>query len=86
MYYFYFKVAFKSEVALKGSQCLVQIGCCLINNLSVLSHTKSCVTLCDPMDYMLPTLGPSVHVILQARILEWVKLVFVKTDILTLKK
>ena len=36
-------------------------------------HTKSlqsCLTLCDPMDYSPP--GPSVHGILQARILEWV--------------
>ena len=31
---------------------------------------QSCLTLCDPMDYSLP--GFSVHVILQARILEWV--------------
>ena len=32
---------------------------------------QSCPTpLCDPMDYSLP--GPSVHGILQARILEWV--------------
>ena len=29
-----------------------------------------CPTLCDPMDSSLP--GSSVHVILQARILEWV--------------
>ena len=28
-----------------------------------------CPTLCDPMDCSLP--GPSVHAILQARILEW---------------
>ena len=36
-------------------------------------HTKSpqrCPTLCDPMDYSPPS--PSVHGILQARILEWV--------------
>ena len=32
--------------------------------------TKSCSTLCDPMDCSLP--GSSVHGILQARILEWV--------------
>ena len=31
---------------------------------------QSCPTLCDPMDSSLP--GPSVHRILQARILEWV--------------
>ena len=31
---------------------------------------QSCPTLCDPMDCILP--GSSVHVILQARILEWV--------------
>ena len=29
-----------------------------------------CLTFCDPMYYSL--LGPSIHVILQARILEWV--------------
>ena len=32
--------------------------------------TKSCLTLCDPMDCSLP--GSSVHGILQARTLEWV--------------
>ena len=31
---------------------------------------RSCLTLCDPMDYRPP--GSSVHGILQARILEWV--------------
>ena len=31
---------------------------------------QSCLTLCDPMNCSLP--GSSVHVILQARILEWV--------------
>ena len=40
--------------------------CCLV--------TKSCPTLCDPMDYSLP--GSSVHRILQARILEWVAISF----------
>ena len=30
---------------------------------------QSCVTLCDPMDYSPP--GPSVHGILQARVLKW---------------
>ena len=34
------------------------------------SVAKSCLTLCDPMDYSLP--GSSVYGILQARILEWV--------------
>ena len=34
----------------------------------VWSHFKSCLTLCDPMDYSLP--GSPVHGILQARILE----------------
>ena len=35
---------------------------------------QSCPTLCDPMDYSPP--GPSVHGILQARILEWVAIPF----------
>ena len=40
-------------------------------------HAKSLQlwpTLCDPLDYSLP--GPSVHGILQARILEWVAVTF----------
>ena len=36
--------------------------------------TKSCLTLCNPMDYILP--GSSVHGILQARTLEWVAISF----------
>ena len=35
---------------------------------------QSCLTLCDPMDCNQP--GSSVHVILQARILEWVSISF----------
>ena len=35
---------------------------------------QSCLTLCDPMDCNQP--GSSVHVILQARILEWVAIPF----------
>ena len=31
--------------------------------------TQSCLTLCDPMDY-------TVHIILQARILEWAAISF----------
>ena len=36
--------------------------------------TESCPTLCNPMDCSLP--GPSVHGILQSRILEWVAMLF----------
>ena len=35
---------------------------------------QSCPTLCDPMDYSLP--GSSIHGIFQARILEWIAIVF----------
>ena len=35
---------------------------------------QSCPTLCDHMDYCQP--GSSVHVIFQARILEWVAISF----------
>ena len=35
---------------------------------------QSCLTLCDPIDCSLP--GPSVHVIFQARVLEWGAIVF----------
>ena len=36
--------------------------------------SQSCPILCNPMDCSLP--GPSVHEILQARILEWVAVPF----------
>ena len=36
--------------------------------------TQSCLTLFDPMDYSLP--GSSIHGILQARIQEWVAILF----------
>ena len=35
---------------------------------------ESCLNLCDHMDYSLP--GSSVHEVLQARILEWVAILF----------
>ena len=38
------------------------VHCCFV--------AKSCLTLCDPMDWSPP--GSSVHGILQRRILEWV--------------
>ena len=38
--------------------------------MCVCSVSKSCQTLCDPMDHSLP--GSNVHGILQARIQEWV--------------
>ena len=38
--------------------------------------TQSCPTLCDPIDCSLP--GSSVHVIIQARVLEWVAISFSK--------
>ena len=38
--------------------------------------TKSCPTLCDPVDCSLP--GFSAHGIFQARVLEWVAIAFFK--------
>ena len=40
----------------------------------ICSVTKSCLTLCNPMDYSPP--GSTVHGISQARILEWVAILF----------
>ena len=47
-----------------------------MTNLSdqIRSVTQSCPTLCNPMDYSLPSF--SVHGIFQARILEWVTISF----------
>ena len=49
-----------------GSSTIDLLCCC--------SAAKSCLTLCDPMDYSLP--GSSVHGISQARILEWIAISF----------
>ena len=40
---------------------------------------QSCPTLCNPMDCSLPV--PSVHEILQTRILAWVAIPFSRSDI-----
>ena len=40
--------------------------------------TQSCPTLCDPMNYILPS--SSVHGILQERIIEWVALPFFRVS------
>ena len=45
---------------------------------SKLLVTWSCLTLCDPMDYSSP--APSVHGILQTRILEWVAIPFSRSS------
>ena len=47
------------------------LGCAAVAAAKLL---QSCLTLCDPIDGSPP--GPSVHGILQARILEWVAISF----------
>ena len=42
----------------------------------VLLVAQSCPTLCDPMDWDRSLSGSSVHMILQARILEWIAIAF----------
>ena len=44
---------------------------CLVYACMYVLVAQSCLTLCNPMDYSLP--GFSVYVILQVRILEWLK-------------
>ena len=55
------KVSVRLSISLEGELC-----CCLA--------TKSCLTLCDPMDCS--PLGSTVHGISQARIQEWVAISF----------
>ena len=43
-------------------------------NLFAFAHAQLCLTLCDPMKYS--QAGSSVHGIFQARILEWVAILF----------
>ena len=45
--------------------------------------TQSCLTLSDPVDCNLP--GSSIHVIFQARVLEWVAIAFSETELNAVK-
>ena len=47
---------------------------CIQWNITVLSLAQSCLTLCNPLDYSPP--GSSIHGNFQARILEWVAILF----------
>ena len=53
--------------------CVCVCVCVCVYVLCVLD-AQSCLTLCNPMDYSLP--GSSVHGILQAKMLEWVAILF----------
>ena len=54
-----------------GETTEVSVGCMIVVKVLV---TQSCLTFCDPMDCSPP--GSSVHWILQARILEWIAILF----------
>ena len=62
-FFFFFLAASQKKLS---SVCLVSSVLCLV--------TRSCLTLCNPMDYSPP--GSSFHGILQERILEWVAILF----------
>ena len=64
--------ALRSRVVSSLPECSLWF-CSGVIKLTVLV-AQSCLTLCGPMDYSLP--GSSVHGILQARILEWVAILF----------
>ena len=53
-----------------SSYCYLSLGVCV----SCVLVAKLCLTLYNPMDYKPP--GSSVHGVLQARILEWVAMLF----------
>ena len=55
-----------------GVGCHFLLQCMKVKSESEVA--QSCPTLCDPMDCSLP--GSSVHVIFQARVLEWVAIAF----------
>ena len=55
-----------------GVRCHFLLQCMKVKSESEV--TQSCPTLIDPMDYSPP--GSSIHVIFQARVLEWDAIVF----------
>ena len=58
------------EITYSGDNMLEMIYACMLNCFSM----SNSLTLCDPLDCS-PS-GSSVHGILQARILEWVAMIF----------
>ena len=62
----YFPTASSRYIFSPCSPCFISFSC----NTCCCLVSKSCLTLCDPMDCSLR--GSSVHGIFQARILEWV--------------
>ena len=58
------------DISLFLHKDLLKSCCCLV--------TKSCLTLCDSMDYSLPS--SSVHGIIQARKLEWVAISYSRQE------
>ena len=78
MWYIYICVCVHIYIFIYVS-CSVCIFICMyiymyIYSVVKISVTQSCPTLCNTMDYSPP--GSSVHGILQARILEWVAILF----------
>ena len=65
IFYNYFSVFYKYNFSSLIVMCM--------SNVKVLV-TQLCLTLCDPMDFSLPS--SSAHGILQGRILEWVAIPF----------
>ena len=73
--------SFLSEINNHGRMDTVKEGKCGLNWESSIETytlrcivTKSCLPLCDPMNYSMP--GSTVHGIFQARIMEWVAISF----------
>ena len=57
-----------------GVGCHFLLQCMKVKSESEVAQL--CLTLSDPMDYSLP--GSSIHVIFQARVLEWIAIAFSK--------
>ena len=81
--------AFASQLTPSSSReylkCSQQLSVCVcVCVCACVLVIQSCLTLCDPTDYILP--GSSVHGILQARMLEWDAISFSKPTAIMLKK
>ena len=65
-----------------GMGCHFLLQCMKVKSESEVA--QSCTTLSDPMDHSLP--GSSIHVIFQARVLEWDAIAFSMTNLDSIKK
>ena len=74
LFFFFFRKKFYSTYEVNHVSIIIFFLVAKSGNLFAFAHAQLCLTLCDPMKYS--QAGSSIHGIFQARILEWVAILF----------